>query len=173
MSIGQRNLLLIVLAVLIAGIPALMALGVLPPLVADAPWSGGDTQLTETVGAINEDYEPWFEPFFAPGDMERYLFGMQAFLGTLLAAGFLGWLVGRRHAQTGHDGGERRVAMIVAAIGIVVAVALLLVQTELGELQAFITSLQGVGLGTLGFFAGYPLGARTDRTTTHRGAMRV
>ena len=42
-----------------------------------------------------------------------------------------------------------------------VALLLFLVQTDLGELQAFLTALQCVGLGTLGFFVGYPMGKRT------------
>ena len=160
MSIGQRNILLAVIAALIAGIPALMALGVLPPLVSDPAWAGGDTIITETVGEIQEGYEPWFTNLFSPADMgiEPLLFGLQAFLGTAFAAGFLGWLVGRRAAATGVEGGERRVAMIVSAIAIVVAALLLLVQTDLGELQAFIAALQGIAIGTLGFFVGYPMG---------------
>jgi cobalt/nickel transport protein len=162
MTIGQRNLLLLLVAVLIAGIPALMALGVLPSLVPDAPWSGGDTQITETVASIQEDYEPWFEAIFSPADMgiEPLLFGIQAFIGAALIAGFLGWLIGRRHGQTGVEGNERRTAMIVSAIGLVIFFALFLVQTDLGELQAFIAAIQAICLGTLAFFIGYPLGRR-------------
>jgi cobalt/nickel transport protein len=164
----------VLLAALIAGVPALMALGVLPSLMSDAAWSGGDTLLSETVGTIQEGYEPWVNAFFSPADLgiERYLFGLQALLGALLIAGFVGWLVGRRHAQTGVDGGERRNAMIIAVGGIVLALALFFVQTELGELQAFLTALQGVGAGTLGFFAGYPLGRRAgERAAPGPGAQ--
>lgn len=162
MTIGQRNLLLLLIAVLIAGIPALMALGVLPSIVADAPWAGGDTLITETATSIQEDYEPWVQALFSPADMgiEPLLFGLQAFLGAALIAGFVGWLVGRRHAQTGVEGNERRNAMIVSAIGIVAFVAFFFVQTELGELQAFLAAMQGIGIGSLGFFLGYPMGRR-------------
>jgi cobalt/nickel transport protein len=175
MTIGQRNLLLLLVALLIAGIPALMALGVLPSLVPDAPWSGGDTQITETVATIQEDYEPWIESLFSPADLgiEPLLFGLQAFIGAALIAGFVGWLVGRRHGQTGVEGSERRNAMIVSGIGIVVFILLFFVQTELGELQAFIAAIQAICLGTLGFFVGYPMGRRASERGASSSRVRA
>jgi cobalt/nickel transport protein len=171
-STTQRNLLLLVLALVIAGVPTLSALGVLPPLVPDAPWSGGDTQITETVTALNGDYQPWFESFFRPSDLgiERYMFGLQALLGTGLVAAFVGWFAGRRNGRRGREGGERRVATIVSVVAIVVTLPLFLVQTDLGELQAFLTALQCVALGTLGFFIGYPMGRRTGERESARPA---
>ena len=162
MTPGQRNLLLLLLAAVIAGVPALIALGVLPSPVPGAAWSGGDTQITQTVTALQQDYQPWFQSFFRPSELgiERYLFGFQAFLGTALAAAVLGWFVGRRHAITGREGSERRIAAVVGAVGVMAFFALFLVHTNLGELQAFITALQGIGLGTLAFFLGYPMGRR-------------
>jgi cobalt/nickel transport protein len=159
-STTQRNLLLLVIALVIAGVPALSALGVLPPLVPGAAWSGGDTQITEVVGQLQEGYQPWFESFFRPDELgiERYLFGLQALLGAGLVAAFVGYFVGRRNGRLGREGNERRTAMIISAVVIVVTLPLFLVQTDLGELQAFLTALQGVALGTLGFFIGYPLG---------------
>jgi cobalt/nickel transport protein len=162
MTLGQRNLLLLVLVLLLAGIPAAFALGWLPSPLPDAAWSGGDTQLTETVGTLQEDYQPWFESLFSPGDYERYLFGFQAFLGALALSGFLGWMIGRRQALTGEEGSERQLATVVAAVGIVLFVVLFFVETELGELQAFFSALQGIGLGTLGYFAGYAIGRRSS-----------
>lgn len=174
MSLGQRNILLFALVVLIAGFPALMALGVIPPLVADPQWAGGDGIIQDTVGEVQEGYEPWINPIFSPADLgiEPIMFGLQALLGSLLAAGFLGWLVGRRDARDGTVSGARRTAMIVSAVGIVIAVLLLFVQTDLGELQAFIAALQGVAVGTLGFFVGYPMGRRaTTATATSRAGV--
>ena len=170
MSIGQRNALLFALVIIIAGIPALMALGVLPPLVADPQWAGGDGIIQDTVGEIQEGYEPWFSPIFSPAELgiEPIMFGLQALIGSLLGAGFLGWLIGRRDAREGTSGAARRTAMIVSAIGIIVAALLLMVTTELGELQAFIAALQGVAVGTLGFFVGYPMGAGSATRTGAR-----
>jgi len=168
MTIGQRNVLLILLTVLLAGIPTLMALGVLPPLVSDPQWAGGDGIITETAGEIQAGYEPWFSPLFSPADLgiEPIMFGLQGLLGGLLAAGFLGYIIGRRNAQTGSDGTtERRNAMIVASIGVVVFIAFFFVRTELGELQAFLMALQGLAIGTLAFFIGYPMGRNSVRET--------
>lgn len=171
MTVGQRNILLLVLAAILAGVPTLMALGVLPNLVADPQWAGGDGLISDTAAELAPDYELWFSPIFSPADLgiEPIMFGLQALLGSLLAAGFLGWLIGRRNARDGVEGTERRTAMIVSAIAIVVAALLLMVQTDLGELQAFIASLQGVALGTLAFFIGYPMGRRAT-TATRTGA---
>jgi cobalt/nickel transport protein len=166
MSVGQRNILLLLVAIVIAGVPALMALGVIPPLNPDAEWAGGDGIIQSTVGEISKDYQPWFSNLFSPADLgiEPIMFGLQALIGSLLASGFLGWLVGRRVGQTGVESGERRTAMIVSAIGIVVAIALFFVSTELGELQAFLAAIQGVCIGTLAFFVGYPMGRKAGST---------
>jgi cobalt transport protein len=162
MTIGQRNLLLVLIAAVLAGVPALMALGVLPPLVPDAPWSGGDTQMTEMVTTLHEDYEPWSQPFFSAADagVENLIFGLQALIGGSLVVGFIGWLVGRHHARTGLEGNERRNAAIAVVIGLVAFVALFFVRTDLGELQGFLAGMQALGLSTLAFFVGYPMGHR-------------
>ncbi len=174
MSLTQRNLLLIALAIFIAGVPTLMALGVLPSLVPDPQWAGGDGIITETVGQVQEGYQPWFTPLFSPADLgiEPIMFGLQALLGSLLAAGFLGWLVGRRAALAG-DRGERRVATIVSTVALVAAIGLLFVRTELGELQAFIAALQGLAIGTLAFFIGYPMGRRAAERRTAETSTAV
>jgi cobalt/nickel transport protein len=166
MTLGQRNLLLLALVVLLAGVPAAFALGWLPSPLGEVTWSGGDTQITETVGTIQEGYEPWMNPLFSPADVgiEPLLFGLQAFLGALLLSALLGYLVGRRSAR-GVEGSERRTAAIVSAIGLALFAALFFVQTDLGELQAFLAAVQGIGLGTLGFFAGFPMGQRAGSSS--------
>ena len=59
--------------------------------------------------------------------------------------------------------------MIVCGIGLVLAIALFFVQTEFGELQAFITALQGVLIGFLGFFVGLPRRGAPRRAHRERG----
>ena len=172
MTLGQRNFLLLALAVLLAGIPTLMAMGLIPALVADPQWAGGDGLISDTAEELGAT--PWFNPLFSPADLgiEPIMFGLQGLLGGLLAAAFLGWLVGRRHAQTGVEGTERRTATIVAIVGLVTFALLMVVQLtyeplwSLGELQAFFAALQGLGLGTLAFFLGYPMGRRAAPART-------
>jgi cobalt/nickel transport protein len=165
----------LLVALVIAGVPTLSALGVLPPLAAGAAWSGGDTQITEVVGQLQEGYQPWFDSFFRPDELgiERYMFGLQALLGAGLVAAFVGYFVGRRNGRLGREGHERRNAAIISGIAIVLTLPLFLVQTDLGELQAFLTALQGVALGTLGFFIGYPFGKRAGERSAAPPEVRA
>lgn len=169
MRAAHGNVLLAVAVVVIAGVPALMALGVIPSPVPDAAWSGGDTQIAETASRIREEYRPWFRPLFSPADqgIERYLFGLQAFLGTAALSGLLGWLGASRQHGPPSAAVRRRLAGIGAA-GIAVFGALFLVQTERGELQSFLSAVQGVGLGSLGYVIGAVAGRRAARTASGR-----
>jgi cobalt/nickel transport protein len=151
MALWQRNLLLLLGAVALAVAPLLFLQG--------AEWSGTDTLGMEAISSLQPGFEPWAESVFSPGAYERYVFGLQALLGMLVLAGGLGWLVGRHRARTG-GGREPVIAAVVATAAVLLAVALLFVQTEFGELQGFICGVQGVGLGTLAFFPGYTVGRR-------------
>ncbi|MAG36378.1 MAG: hypothetical protein CL878_09055, partial [Dehalococcoidia bacterium] len=111
------------------------------------------------------DFQPWFEPIFSPAELERYLFGLQALLGTGLVAAFVGWFLGRSRARRGEGGrSDLAAAGLLSGVGVVVAIALLFVQTEFQELQATISASQGIGLGLLAFFIGYPVGRRAGKT---------
>ncbi len=158
MTLWQRNLLLAGLALALAIVPLAFLQG--------AEWPGADTQSTEAIQELQPDYQPWFESLFSAADLgvEHVLFGVQALLGSLLVSGAVGWMMGRHRAQMGQEGRERSVAMIVAGVGVVVAMALFFVTTEFGEIQAFIAALQGVCIGLLGFFVGYPMGQRSAGT---------
>lgn len=85
MKVWQKNLILVVLAVLLVAIP----LWLLP----NAEFGGADDQAEEAIQEINPDYEPWFEPIFEPasGEVESLLFALQAAIG----AGVVGFVLGR------------------------------------------------------------------------------
>ena len=165
MKLWVRNVLLAMLAVGIVVIPLFFIQG--------AEWGATDGRNTEAIQELQPDYEPWFEPFFYSAEfgLERYMFGLQALLGSFVLSACLGWLIGRyrgdrapcrgQRPQDGDDRLGRRHR---------VATALLFVQTEFGELQAFITAVQGVLLGFLGFFAGYPLGERYGKAHPRPGS---
>lgn len=152
MKLWQRNLLLAVLAVGLVVIPLAFVQG--------AEWGGADTQTVDMIKEIRGDYEPWFQSLFAPEDMERYFFGLQALLGTAVLAAAMGWMIGRQQSRGASQGRELRIAGVVIAVAIAAAGALFFVRTEFGEIQALISALQGVCLGLLGFFAGHALGRR-------------
>ena len=160
MKLWVRNVLLLVLALGLVVIPLFFIQG--------AEWGATDGRNTEAIQELQPDYQPWFESLFRSSELglERYMFGLQALLGSFILSACLGWLVGRYRGRQGASGdSDRRTAMIVCGVGIVVAIALLFVQTEFGELQAFITAIQGVLLGMLGYFAGYPFGHRQGMAT--------
>ena len=85
MKVWQKNLILVVLAVLLAAIP----LWLLP----NAEFGGADDQAEEAIQEINTDYKPWFEPILEPasGEVESLLFALQAAIG----AGVVGFALGR------------------------------------------------------------------------------
>lgn len=160
MSLWQRNLLLLAVAVLLALGPLAFLQG--------AEWGGADMQSVEAVTELQSDYQPWFEPIFSPAEMERWFFGLQALIGAAFVSAFVGWMIGRRHAQIGREGNERKVAVAISAVGMILAIGLFFVETEFGEIQAFMSAVQGIGAGSLGFFAGYPLGRQVGARTAAR-----
>ncbi len=59
-------------------------------------FKGSDDMGTEAIIAAHPGYQPWFQPIWKPpsAEVESLLFCVQAALG----AGFLGYVIGRRHA---------------------------------------------------------------------------
>ena len=156
MSPQTRNWLLTAVVILLVLVP----LAYRGWIAEGTEWGGADMQGVAAVEELaGEGFEAWFEPIYSPGDLERYYFGLQALLGTLLVAGFVGWLLGRaRHGIS--SGTDLAIAGGLASLGVIMAIALFFVETEFGELQATISAFQGIGLGLLAFFVGYPLGRR-------------
>lgn len=155
MKLWVRNVLLLLLALGLVVIPLFFIQG--------AEWGATDGRNTEAIQELQPDYEPWFTSIFNSAELgiERYMFGLQALLGSLILSACLGWIIGRYRGRQGSDGAsDRRTALIVCGIGAVVAIALFFVQTEFGELQAFVTAVQGVLIGFFGYFIGYPVGMR-------------
>lgn len=99
----MRRSTLITLA-LIAGIVAIVGFA----LVLDSSrtgdgerFVGSDTAATTQIEEDNPDYEPWFQPFFAPssGEIESGLFALQAALGGIVLGYTVGALRGRRRTE--------------------------------------------------------------------------
>ncbi len=158
MSPARRNWLLAAIVILLVVVPLVYR----GWIAEGTEWGGADMQGVAAVEELaGEDFVPWFNPIYSPEDLERYYFGLQALLGTLLVAGIVGWILGRSRARHGMAGAaDLAVAGVLCAVGVVLAIGLLFVETEFGELQATISASQGIGLGLLAFFIGYPLGRR-------------
>jgi cobalt/nickel transport protein len=164
MKLWMRNTLLALVALGLVAVPLLFVQG--------AEWGATDGLNTEAIQELQPEYEPWFQPFFSAADLgiEHYMFGLQALLGSLVLSATLGWVVGRYRGRQGSGGeSDRRTALIVCGLGVVIALGLFLVNTEFGELQAFIKAVQGVLVGFLGFFVGYPVGMRQGAATAPAG----
>lgn len=158
MSPQTRNWLLAAVVILLVLVP----LAYRGWIAEGTEWGGADMQGVAAVEELaGEGFEAWFEPIYSPEDLEAFFFGLQALLGTLLVAALVGWLLGRSRARNGISSGtDLTIAGVLSVIGVVMAIALLFVETEFGELQATIAASQGIGLGLLAFFVGYPLGRR-------------
>jgi cobalt/nickel transport protein len=71
--------------------------------VAAEEWAGADAKAEEAIGEISPQYEPWFSPLFEPpsGEIESFLFSLQAAIGSLLIGYFIGRYRGAKHARNG------------------------------------------------------------------------
>lgn len=86
----------IILAILVIGLAAL-------PLIisSDAEFAGADAQAEEAISTINADYEPWFKPLWEPpsGEVESFLFALQAALGSGIVCYYLGYKKGQKSSN--------------------------------------------------------------------------
>ncbi len=66
-----------------------------------AEWAGGDAIMQDKVHELTGgDYVPWFNPIWEPpsGEIETFLFALQAAIGSLVIGYFLGYYKGRKGA---------------------------------------------------------------------------
>lgn len=96
---GRRPLVLNIVAIVLS-----VALIVAPFVFYHGDYSGSDDQGTEAITEIDENYTPWFEPFFEPSSdqMEVTLFSLQ----TAIGAGLLGFFIGRIRRRPKQDNGN-------------------------------------------------------------------
>lgn len=64
-------------------------------------FKGSDDIGTDAITESHPGYQPWFQPLWKPpsDEIESFLFALQAALG----AGFIGYLIGRRHGARRDD----------------------------------------------------------------------
>jgi cobalt/nickel transport protein len=76
---------------------------VLPGLGGE--FKGSDDLGTDAIHAARPGYRPWFQPLWKPpsAEVEGLLSSVQAALG----AGFLGYVIGRRHSSPRDDVADR------------------------------------------------------------------
>lgn len=101
MAINKRSTWLLAAAAAVIIAPL-----VLPGI--EGEFKGSDDQATDAITSASPGYEPWFQPLWKPpsGEIESLLFALQAALG----AGFLGYMIGRRHGAQAKDQPSRTAA---------------------------------------------------------------
>lgn len=64
-------------------------------------WAGSDTQAEEVIGEVTGGYEPWMQPLWEPpsGEIESFLFSLQAAAGALVIGLFFGYALARREER--------------------------------------------------------------------------
>lgn len=93
MSLGTKNLLLLLLVVALTVFPLYARQG--------AEFGGADDQVEKVVSTIKPDYTPWCKPLWKPpsGEIESLLFAVQAAAGSGFVFYYLGYLKGRKSKE--------------------------------------------------------------------------
>ncbi len=68
------------------------------PIKGANEWAGGDALLVNQIGEITGgQYKPWFNPIFQPasGEIETFLFSLQAAIGALIVGYYIGYWKGQ------------------------------------------------------------------------------
>jgi len=63
-------------------------------------WGGTDDAASEAVEHLNPNYEPWFSPVWEPpsGEIESFLFTLQASIGAVVIGFVIGYYKGKKDA---------------------------------------------------------------------------
>lgn len=66
-------------------------------LARNAEFAGADDQAEKAISTLNVNYEPWFKPLWEPpsGEVESFLFALQAALGSGFVFYYLGYAKGK------------------------------------------------------------------------------
>jgi cobalt/nickel transport protein len=93
MKLITKNGLLLILVVVLAFAPLYIA--------RTAEFAGADAQASVAISTFNADYAPWFEPFWKPpsGEVESFLFALQAAIGSGFVFYYLGYAKGKHSAS--------------------------------------------------------------------------
>ncbi|MGL4998859.1 MAG: energy-coupling factor ABC transporter substrate-binding protein [Cetobacterium sp.] len=73
----------------------------IPLFIIGGDFAGSDAQAEDLIMSINPTYKPWFENIFPPlgGEMETFLFSLQAAIGAGIVGYIIGNIKGKRYAK--------------------------------------------------------------------------
>lgn len=81
---------------------AVLILVALPFIFLQSEFAGADTEALTVIETIAPNYTPWIENFFSPpgGEMESFLFSMQAAIGAAILGYVFGFFKGKGHVKS-------------------------------------------------------------------------
>jgi len=90
--IAKNGILLVIVAVL-AFAPLIMT--------RNAKFAGSGDQAEQAISSLNANYKPWFKPLWTPpsGEVESFLFALQAALGSGFVFYYIGYSKGKHNAS--------------------------------------------------------------------------
>lgn len=88
--ISKQTAILLILVIMLAFMPLVWQQG--------AEFGGSDDKAKDMIGEISPAYHPWFANIWEPpsGEVESFLFALQAALGAGFVGYFFGYYRGRR-----------------------------------------------------------------------------
>lgn len=89
---NKKNLILILICAVLVVVPFIVS--------SNGEFEGADAQAEGVITELAPKYEPWAESLWEPpsGEVESFLFSMQAALG----AGFIGYFIGKKRDAKGN-----------------------------------------------------------------------
>jgi len=89
----SKNLILLAIVVILAFAPFIMT--------HNAEFAGSDDQAQQAIGSLNANYQPWFKPLWEPpsGEVESFLFALQAAIGSGFVFYYIGYSKGKYSAS--------------------------------------------------------------------------
>ena len=84
-----KNSILLITVVVLAFAPLFLA--------RNAEFAGADVRAEQAISTLDANYKPWFKPLYEPasGEVETFLFALQAALGSGFFFYYLGYLKGK------------------------------------------------------------------------------
>ncbi|ODA43095.1 energy-coupling factor ABC transporter substrate-binding protein [Desulfosporosinus sp. BG] len=88
-----KNAILLVIVVVLSFGPLFIA--------HNAEFAGADAQASTAISTLNPNYTPWFTPLWEPpsGEIESFLFALQAAIGSGFVFYFIGLSKGKYNAS--------------------------------------------------------------------------
>jgi len=93
----KQNIILLILALFLAFFPLYWQ--------KEADFAGADDQASKLINEVNPAYKPWIENVWKPpsGEVESFLFALQAGLGAGFVGYYFGYLKGRKSQGNEHQ----------------------------------------------------------------------